>query len=311
MNDGVVNFGGVAPNQGLQKTLPRDCQARGAGMRLRVVTLNVWNQQGDPKRTDLINRELRRLAPDLVSFQEVIQSPQRRQLEELIDGTGLFETHQTDVLRTVAPHADRFGGSAVATRWPHRVAEVLDLRMSDANDVPWCSLAVTVPLPGEGDLLFIATTTSWRLAAEAARERQVVALSDLDARHRRALPSIMAGDFNATPDAASIRYLRGLQSLGGRSVRYHDAWEVAGEGPGYTWVIDNPNAKSEIGSIVRQPQHRRRVDYVFVGSWDAHPKTTCEIQSAVLGFDRPVDGIWPSDHFGVVVDLDVRTDPVN
>lgn len=280
-------------------------------MRLRVVTLNVWNQQGDPKRTDLINRELRRLAPDLVSFQEVVQSPQRRQLEELIDGTGLFETHQTDVLRTVPPHADRFGGSAVATRWPHRVAEVLDLRMSDANDVPWCSLAVTVPLPGEGDLLFIAATTSWRLAAEAARERQVVALSDLDARHRRALPSIMAGDFNATPDAASIRYLRGLQSLGGRSVRYHDAWEVAGEGPGYTWVIDNPNAKSEIGTIVRQPQHRRRVDYVFVGSWDAHPKTACEIQSAALGFDRPVDGIWPSDHFGVVVDLDVRTDPVN
>ena len=60
-------------------------------MRLRIVTLNVWNQQGDPKRIDLINRELRRLAPDLISFQEVVQSPQRRQLDELIDGTGLFD----------------------------------------------------------------------------------------------------------------------------------------------------------------------------------------------------------------------------
>jgi endonuclease/exonuclease/phosphatase family metal-dependent hydrolase len=51
-------------------------------MRLRVVTLNVWNRQGDPKRTGLINRELRRLAPDLVSFQEVANSPERSQLDE-------------------------------------------------------------------------------------------------------------------------------------------------------------------------------------------------------------------------------------
>jgi endonuclease/exonuclease/phosphatase family metal-dependent hydrolase len=278
-------------------------------MRLRVVTLNVWNRQGDPKRIGLINRELRRLAPDLVSFQEVVQSPERSQLDELIHDTGLHETHQADVLRTVPPHADRFGGSAVATRWPHQVDEVLDLRMSDANDVPWCSLAVTVRLPGEGDLLFIAATTSWRLVAESARERQVVALTDLDARHRRALPTIIAGDFNATPDAASIRYIRGLQSLSGRSVRYHDAWEVAGDGYGHTWTIDNPNAKSEIGMIVRQPHHRRRVDYVFVGSWDAHPKAVCEVRAASLAFDQPVDGIWLSDHFGVVADLEVSAAP--
>ena len=124
-------------------------------MRLRVVTLNVWNRQGDPKRTGLINRELRRLAPDLVSFQEVARSPERSQLDELIHDTGLHGTHQADVLRSTPPHADRFGGNAVATRWPHDVEEVLDLRLSDANDVPWCSLAVTVPLPGAGELLFI------------------------------------------------------------------------------------------------------------------------------------------------------------
>ncbi|WFU13868.1 endonuclease/exonuclease/phosphatase family protein [Bradyrhizobium sp. CB3481] len=275
-------------------------------MRLRIVTLNVWNRQGDPRRAGLINRELCKLAPDLVSFQEVVQSPERSQLDELIHDTGLHGTHQAGILRSAPPYADRFGGNAVATRWPHHVEEVLDLRMSDANDIPWCSLAVTVPLPGAGDVLFIATTTSWRLSAEAARERQAVALTDLDARHRRTLPTIIAGDFNATPDAASIRYLRGLQSLGGRSVRYHDAWEIAGEGQGHTWSVDNPNAKAEIGAIVRQPHHRRRVDYVFVGSWDAHPKAICEVAAASLAFDRPVDGIWLSDHFGVVVDVEIR-----
>jgi hypothetical protein len=28
-----------------------------------------------------------------------------------------------------------------------------------------------------------------------------------------------------------------------------------------------------------------------------------------LAFDQPVDGIFASDHFGVVADLDVRADP--
>ena len=76
-----------------------------------------------------------------------------------------------------------------------------------AADVPWCTLAASVSLPGEGELLVTGTTTSRRLEAEAARERQVVALTDLDARHRRAPPTIVAGDFTAAPDAASIKYV--------------------------------------------------------------------------------------------------------
>jgi hypothetical protein len=31
-------------------------------------------------------------------------------------------------------------------------------------------------------------------------------------------------------------------------------------------------------------------------------------EAAHLVFDKPVDGIWLSDHFGVVVDLEVGTD---
>jgi len=41
------------------------------------------------------------------------------------------------------------------------------------------------------------------------------------------LPTIIAGDFSAAPDAASVRFLSGLQSLAGHSVYYHDAWSVS------------------------------------------------------------------------------------
>jgi endonuclease/exonuclease/phosphatase family metal-dependent hydrolase len=165
-----------------------------------------------------------------------------------------------------------------------------------------------VALPDEGEVLFVSASSSWRLESEAARERQALALTDLDARHRRDLPTIIAGDFNAEPDAASMRFLTGRQSLAGRSVLYHDAWSVAGEGPGWTWSVDNPNARAVVDQIVRQPNHKRRIDYVLVGSWHAHPKAHCRVESVRLAFDEPVDDVWPSDHCGVLAEVDVGHD---
>lgn len=277
--------------------------------RLRVLTLNVENVEGDPRRTKAINTEIRRIDPDLVALQEVIADPDRAQLDELLADTALRGTHQADAMSYTPPFADRYGGTAVASRWPHTTVEVLDMRVAGATDVPWCTLAVTVRVPDAGELLFIGTTAAWRLDAEAVREEQAVALTDLDARHRRALPTVIAGDFNAAPDAASIRYLRGLQSLGGRSVHYHDAWEIAGAGPGYTWTVDNPNTRDVVDAVVRQPQHRRRIDYVFIGSWHQHRSAYCQVRSAAVAFDQPIDGVWASDHYGVVVDVELGADP--
>jgi endonuclease/exonuclease/phosphatase family metal-dependent hydrolase len=274
-------------------------------VQVRVVTLNVWNSEGDPRRFEMINKELRRLAPDLVAFQEVVEKDARCGLERLVDGLGLQATHQGDFQLAVPPFADRYGGSAVASRWPHQVVEVLDMRGVDAPDVPWATLAVVVDLPDAGEVLFIGTTAAWRPNAERTRERQALALSDLDARHRRDLPTIIAGDFNAHSDATSIRYLTGRQSLGGRSVLYHDAWEVAGAGPGFTWTADNPNAAAGAAQLIGQPNYRRRFDYLFVGGSDAHPKAHARVQSVSLAFDHPIDGLWASDHFGLVVDLEM------
>jgi endonuclease/exonuclease/phosphatase family metal-dependent hydrolase len=279
-------------------------------MRLRVLTFNVQHDAGDPRRTGLLNRELRRLEPDLVAFQEVCYPDQRwDQLAELVAGTGLHTTHQAGVLDYLPPGADRYGGTAVATRWPHRVVEVLAEPPAGGSDDHEWTLAVSVRLPGLGELLLIVPTTAWRLDAEAVRERQAVQVGELDARHRATLPTIVAGDFNVAPEAASIRYLSGLQTLGGRGVHYHDAWAVAGHGPGHTWSVDNPVAAAEIERLVGQPGHRRRIDYVFVGSAHAHPRARARVLAARLVGDRPVDGVWLSDHSGVLVDLEVEEAP--
>ncbi|MGH3255450.1 MAG: endonuclease/exonuclease/phosphatase family protein [Streptosporangiaceae bacterium] len=274
-------------------------------MRARILTMNVENIQGEPRRQEILRDGIARIDPDLVSFQEVMATPKRHQLDELLEGTELQGIHQAQAIVYEPPWADRYGGTALASRWPFQLVETLDLRLAGAGDVPWCTLAAVVEVPGAGRLLFIATTASWRLDAAAARERQALAVGDLDERHRQTLPTIIAGDFNADPDAASMRYLTGRQSLAGRSTFYQDAWEAAGDGPGHTWTDQNPNAREVMDQIVRQPSHHHRFDYVLIASAHAHPDGKCRVDSARLVFDEPVDGLFASDHFGVVVDVDL------
>jgi endonuclease/exonuclease/phosphatase family metal-dependent hydrolase len=83
---------------------------------------------------------------------------------------------------------------------------------------------------------------------------------------------------------------------------------VAGDGPGHTWTVDNPNAAAVIDQIVGQPNHRRRIDYVLVGSWHAHPEAHCRVEAARLAFDQPDGGVWASDHLGVVVEVEIGND---
>ncbi|HEY6481751.1 MAG TPA: endonuclease/exonuclease/phosphatase family protein, partial [Streptosporangiaceae bacterium] len=90
-------------------------------MLLRVLTMNVQNDAGDARRQKILNAGLRQLAPDLVAFQEVSSGPGHGQLDQLLEGTGLHGTHQAQALAYDMPFADRYGGAAVATRWPHRI----------------------------------------------------------------------------------------------------------------------------------------------------------------------------------------------
>ena len=110
---------------------------------------------------------------------------------------------------------------------------------------------------------------------------------------------IIAGDFNAEPDSTEIRYVKGLHALDGRSVHFHDAWAIAGDGAGITWSSRNPYARQAL-----EPD--RRIDYVFAGRPLANGIGL--IESCRVVCDMPEDGIWPSDHFGVYAEL--RSEPL-
>jgi endonuclease/exonuclease/phosphatase family metal-dependent hydrolase len=135
-----------------------------------------------------------------------------------------------------------------------------------------------------------------------------VAVTELDARHRRALPTIIAGDLDAAPEAASTASSAGCSHWAGRASSTTTRGRWPATGPGHTWTSDNPRARAVMDQIVRQPAHRRRLDYVFIGSAYAHPLAHCHVRAARLAYNHPAGTTWASDHFGVVLDAEIAND---
>jgi endonuclease/exonuclease/phosphatase family metal-dependent hydrolase len=118
-------------------------------------------------------------------------------------------------------------------------------------------------------------------------------------RAGRNLPVIVAGDFDAVPDSASVRFWSGRQSLDGTSVGYRDAWEVRHpNAPGYTFAARNPLRSNDWPLDLS-----RRIDYVFVSCTDHGPAFAVAACERI--FAESVGGVWASDHFGVCADFTV------
>ena len=110
--------------------------------------------------------------------------------------------------------------------------------------------------------------------------------------------TILLGDLDAEPDSASVRFLRGLQSLEGMSVCYQDAWERVHPGqPGPTYT--SRNALQAAGA---HDWPFSQIDHILVRC-GARSQPTLDIAACELAFDEPVDGAWASDHIGVLADL--------
>lgn len=94
-------------------------------MHVRILTLNVWNSEGDPRRPQLINCALSTLKPDLIAFQEVTQTPEDKMLDRLLAGLDFHATHQAEVqdyapplpIGMAAVPSPRAGRIALSRRW--------------------------------------------------------------------------------------------------------------------------------------------------------------------------------------------------
>jgi endonuclease/exonuclease/phosphatase family metal-dependent hydrolase len=272
--------------------------SRAPGM-VRIATVNLFARHGDwERRQTALRASLQALDADVLALQETIVDDGYDMAAELL-GEGYHLAHQTVGLVGDGTHH----GSSVASRWPIRDVTEVDLHLTPRTGDYSAGTVVTEIDSPVGRLVVGSHGSSWAWWAERERELQAVAV----VRHlealagRRSTHVVLGGDFNAEPHAASMRFFTGRQSLDGVSTAYRDAWEaIHGDEPGYTLDPRNPLREIEEPG---EPSGRR-VDYVLVRCGDHGP--TLRIVDCGLAVHEPVDGVQPSDHYGVFADLAVR-----
>jgi endonuclease/exonuclease/phosphatase family metal-dependent hydrolase len=265
---------------------------------MRVATLNLWVMNGAwEERSAALRTGLRELRPDVIGFQEVINDGENDTAAEILDPDYQVR-HQAGGLLGDGNCA------AIASRWPITAWHELDLQLGPSTaDFPATTLIAEIDAPDPvGPLLFVNHLPSWKPQLERERELQAAAavrrVEQLVAEGAQHV--VLAGDLDATPESASIRFLRGLQSLDGTSAYYHDAWErTHPDDPGHTFTTRNPLMTEDTDVRV---ETSRRIDHIFVRCDEHGP--TLDVRRCDLIFDKPVDGVWATDHFGLVADLE-------
>jgi len=235
------------------------------------------------------------LAADVIALQEVPVDDGFATVKALVGDD--YEIHP------FSQSSDDGVAGVLAVRGSSRLVEELDQRSPERDgNLPWAATLLVECETAVGRVLAVHHKPSWQFPWESDRERQALAAA---VRVEQVADDydhvVVLGDFDATPDAASMQFWRGRRSMDGTSVCFQDAWETAHpHDPGHTFVAANPLVSAgEVRTAVD-----RRIDYVLVRS-GLHG-ATLRVARCELLHDSPVDDVWASDHFGVVADL---TDP--
>ena len=270
---------------------------------VRVLTMNVLEKHVADwaRRRQVLARGIQHWQPDIVALQEVVRDGSCDGVSDLFGEGWHVSAHpcwSTDGV-----------GAVLASRWPSGLVRSDGFRNTGRIErAPWGGVTATeVRAPDPfGPLLVVHHKPSWPRGHERDREVQAVTAARLveSMAGDRFRHVVLMGDFDATPDSASVRFWTGLQSLDGMSVCYRDVWSATHpDEPGHTFSQDNPLVRR--GDMPEE--EGRRIDYVMVRCADHGP--TLHADRCERLFSEAVNGVWASDHFGLVADLSLPRHP--
>ena len=203
----------------------------------RVMTFNIHHGEGLDGNVDLqrIASVIRQEQADLVALQEVdkgVQRTARRDMPaELAALTGMTCTFSNNFHYLGGEY-----GNAMLTRFPVLGATNSHYQMLRTNEQRGL-LQVTMDVLGRR-VVFMNTHIDYR-NDDAERLLNVSEIQSLTARNG-GIPAILCGDFNDTPGSRVHQRLKEA---------FDDAWELAGQGKGWTYPAERP---------------RKRIDYIWI-----------------------------------------------
>jgi endonuclease/exonuclease/phosphatase family metal-dependent hydrolase len=254
----------------------------------------IGNAQQLDRRLEMAAEALRDLRADVIGLQEASWGRQR-------GGVAARLAMQLGYYHLYAPASSRFFGNhgidrAVAfllnfTEGPAILSRYPILRWQ-VEDLPRCGKLLESRI-----LLSAALHTPWGpLQVFSAHTRgdpcQTRRIAELVRERRGRVPSVLMGDFNAIPESQAITALT-------EGTGFMDAFRSVNPTlPGLTvWQrVDAP-----------APTVKRRVDYLFVIPGGEVPGRVLSSR-VVLNAPRQLpDGtaLWPSDHYGVLAEVEV------
>jgi endonuclease/exonuclease/phosphatase family metal-dependent hydrolase len=257
------------------------------GTAVRVVTWNVWGLYGPwQEREAAITATLAAARPDVVVLAESWAKGDDSQAARLAGPLGLPHFAFSGVPAQEDDAA--LSGVAVLSRWP-----ITSQASSTFGALRVQQAGIAGP---RGPLqVYGVVMDAWWLDQSSERQASVRGmLEHLHAHQDDSTPLVVCGDFNADPDSDEIRMLTGRTTAPAPGLSFYDAWEVAGgDDRGCTWS----NANSWATQLLWPD---RRIDYIFTAAprrgGGGHP-----LAAELLG-TRPVEGMFPSDHFALQAD---------
>ena len=244
---------------------------------LRVVTLNIYHDRADwPARLPLIVEQLRALDADVIALQEVLQTEALPNQAETI--AAALGYHVQFVSLDPQDRARRYG-NALLTRWPveAHVSTALAPR-EDSRSMGWAQIR----FDGQPINVYFTHLHAGQGGAAIRRQQLEDAMTWIEGTAGDA-PSLVLGDFNAPAGADELAVLD----------RFVDTYGARHPGDTETTTL-NPHFF---------PDLRGRIDLVFA------ERGRFEVRDARIVLDTPdAAGTWPSDHFGVHVELRPRAD---
>jgi endonuclease/exonuclease/phosphatase family metal-dependent hydrolase len=250
-------------------------QARGRPDTLSVVTLNLWHDKADwPKRQALIASALKKLRPDVIALQEVLQHEGLpNQAQTLAAALG----YRCVFASVDPPERPRRYGNAVLTRHPILVQEWKPLRpVDDYRTALHLRLAI-----GARRLDVYATHLAFEAGGGRVRGEQIDDLLAWRDATSQGAPSIVVGDFNAPANAPEFAAL---------AARYRDAYD--------TRHPDAAQDAREHSTLNLKHYAPLRIDHVM---FDPARFAVVEAGRVLDRADR--HGTWASDHYGVLATL--------